>query len=300
MIGENLVLETETLLSVSSYQLSLLPITAISLSENSGSTLRGGFGNALKAVCCNIPRTPCPECTLFRVCAYPYIFETPHPINKTRMAKGKAVPRPFVIEPPLGEKLTYEPGEKMTIGLILIGKAVSYLPYFIRAFEVLGERGIGMGRGNFKIKEVQPLQLDQKPVTECRKITVRFLTPTRIVVKGRPSEAIDFALLFRTLLRRIENLRYFHGTNQEEIVPLKIPSHIEEIRVVSRNLRWVDKERYSRRQGQSIPQGGFVGEIVFEGDLTSFLPFLKLGEGVHVGKGATFGMGRYEVNAKPE
>jgi len=294
MIGENIAHEKEALLSVSQYQFNLLPVSPISLSINSGSTLRGGFGNALKEVCCTVPRTLCSECTLFRVCAYPYLFETPVPINGTRMTKGNAVPRPFVIEPPLGKKVTYESGETMTVGLVLIGKAIESLPYFIRAFEVLGERGIGMGRGNFQVKEVQPIEINEESVTECGLITLRFLTPTRIVVKGRPVGEIDFSLLFRTLVRRIENLRVFHGLSQEK-ERLAPPSHAEEISVISRKLRWVEQERYSRRQKQNIPQGGFVGEICFEGDLEPFLTYLRLGEAVHVGKGATFGMGRFEV-----
>jgi CRISPR/Cas system endoribonuclease Cas6 (RAMP superfamily) len=40
---------------------------------------------------------------------------------------------------------------------------------------------------------------------------------------------------------------------------------------------------------------GFVGEVSFEGDLAPFVPYLKLGEYVHVGKNAVFGNGWYEI-----
>ncbi len=298
MIGENLVLENKSLLAVSRYHIALSSLSSISLSKNRGSTLRGGFGNALKEVCCTVSHTPCLKCTLFRVCAYPTLFETPLPINGTRMEKGTAVPRPFVLETPLEEKATYAPGEVMHIGLVLIGRATSCLPYFVRAFKVLGDAGIGMGRGHFKVEQVQPLEMDEKPLTACRQITLRFLTPTRIITKGQASHDLDFPLLFKTLVRRIENLRVFHGVNQEETTPRKPPSHPEEIRVLSSKLRWLEQTRYSRRQQQNIPQSGFVGEISFEGDLGPFLPYLHLGECVHVGKGATFGMGRYEIVAE--
>jgi len=44
--------------------------------------------------------------------------------------------------------------------------------------------------------------------------------------------------------------------------------------------------------------GGFLGEITFEGELTEFLPFLKLGEYLHIGKGTVYGLGKYEIVGK--
>ena len=41
--------------------------------------------------------------------------------------------------------------------------------------------------------------------------------------------------------------------------------------------------------------GGFVGTARFEGELDEFLPFLRLGELVHVGKGSVFGLGFFRV-----
>ncbi len=43
--------------------------------------------------------------------------------------------------------------------------------------------------------------------------------------------------------------------------------------------------------------GGFVGQVTYRGDFTEFLPYLLLGTYTHVGKGATFGLGEYEIVA---
>ena len=41
--------------------------------------------------------------------------------------------------------------------------------------------------------------------------------------------------------------------------------------------------------------GGFMGSVTFKGDFGDFIPFLLLGEQVHVGKGTSFGLGKYQL-----
>jgi len=57
----------------------------------------------------------------------------------------------------------------------------------------------------------------------------------------------------------------------------------------------MDIERYSRRQERRIPMGGLVGSVTYRGPLDEFLPWLALGEHVHVGKNTVFGMGKYRL-----
>ena len=44
-----------------------------------------------------------------------------------------------------------------------------------------------------------------------------------------------------------------------------------------------------------MKMGGFVGKVEYKGDLSEFIPLLRLGEVIHVGKGIVFGLGRYEI-----
>jgi len=67
------------------------------------------------------------------------------------------------------------------------------------------------------------------------------------------------------------------------------------VKVQRENLHWFDWERYSNRQEIRMKMGGFTGAITFEGDFEKFLPFLLLGEHIHVGKGTSFGLGKYEI-----
>ena len=69
---------------------------------------------------------------------------------------------------------------------------------------------------------------------------------------------------------------------------------VSEVRIKDSRLRWYDWERYSSRKGR-MKLGGLMGSISYEGNLDKFLPLLKIGEYIHVGKAVTFGLGRYRV-----
>lgn len=122
-----------------------------------------------------------------------------------------------------------------------------------------------------------------------------FLTPTRLKFDGNLSSTLEFHILIRNLLRRISLLSYFHCG--EELV-LDFKGLIEEAKNVTiqkGNLHWQDWERYSNRQETKMKMGGFIGSVIFKGDFEKFMPFLLLGEYIHVGKGTSFGLGKYEI-----
>jgi len=118
--------------------------TPLCLPPYKGSTLRGGFGLSFKDAICVVAHRDCERCILKSKCAYPYIFETPVPDGSRRMASLEHAPHPFVIEPPLDSRTRYAAGDVLVFVLVLVGRAIDYLPYFIFAFEQLGnDRGIG-------------------------------------------------------------------------------------------------------------------------------------------------------------
>ncbi len=69
----------------------------------------------------------------------------------------------------------------------------------------------------------------------------------------------------------------------------------KEVKAVDKQLRWYDWERYSAKQDTKMKLGGIIGQITFEGHLEPFLPFLKLGEYIHIGKNTSFGLGQYRM-----
>ncbi len=44
-----------------------------------------------------------------------------------------------------------------------------------------------------------------------------------------------------------------------------------------------------------MKKGGFTGSAAFEGDFEEFSQLILIGEQIHVGKGMSFGLGKYMV-----
>lgn len=305
------------------YQFSIIPLEKTHLPEYKGSTFRGGFGHAFKKVVCTFKGKGCDDCLLRQRCIHSYVFETPPPEGNEPMTKYRRAPHPFVIEPPLDRKTSYPPGETITFSLVLIGRADDYLPYFIYAFDELGKIGIGKGKAKYRLDAVRlngeqlydgksgilkPLLPGRIPDSEAdpsplpakttdngqnQQITLRFITPLRIVTNGELNSSPDFQTIFRTLLHRISLLSHFHCGMDPELDSSGLIERAGGVITQFRSLRWRDWERWSSRQDTRMKMGGVVGRIIFSGELEEFLPYLRLGELLHVGKGTAFGLGWY-------
>ncbi|MCX8014624.1 MAG: CRISPR system precrRNA processing endoribonuclease RAMP protein Cas6, partial [candidate division WOR-3 bacterium] len=272
-------------------------------------------GYTFRRITCPLKDKNCKECLLKTKCVYAYIFETPRPEDSKIMRKYESIPRPFIFEPALNNKQVYLQDEKFAFKLTLIGKAIDYLPYFIYALDEMGKNGLGKNRGKLelisvkqgsrtiydgkdkKIKnEIKPKQLKltnaKKPVS---KIKIKFLTPFRIIYEGKVVQHLDFHILIRSLLRRIGLLSYFHSDTPYDIDFTNLISKAGEVRILHSDLTLQDQYRYSTRQHQRIPIQGMIGEITYQGNLTDFIPYLKIGEMLHIGKGTVFGMGKYNL-----
>ncbi len=314
---------------LSRYEFTISPEDKLELPPYKGSTLRGGFGTVFRKISCTSRNTKsCHKCILKEKCAYSYIFET-SPLPDSPFLKNlEDIPRPFVIEPPLSSRTIIEKGENLTFNLILIGHAINYLPYFIVTFKELGKIGVGKNRGKFKLRKIEAVSiLEQRSeiiydscsdmiknvdlrfswadvisasrnrfeMSKPKMVTINFITPTRIKYQGEYVSLPEFHVLFRSLLRRIANLAFFHCGEFLNLDYNSLINSAEKVKIERIDVKWVDWERYSFAQKSKMKMGGFVGEVQYRGELESYLPFLLIGEHAHIGKGATFGMGWYKI-----
>jgi len=294
--------------------------TPLYLPEHGSSAFRGGFGHVFRKVACPLGCTR--ECQRPQTCTYAYVFETPVPSGSRILAEVGSAPRPFVIEAEQPGGRQRQPGERLEFGLVLIGRAIGYLPYFIYAFEELGRVGLGPARGRYRLERVESLawpagaavlyEAASRRVAEvhCRMnpteacsppppagpLALEFVSPTQLPFQGsRNATGIRFHVLFRNLLRRVNFLNYFHCGGELMDEAGSLVEKASAIATVEAALEWKTWDRYSNRQAQRIPMRGFTGRVTYRGDFAPFWPWLAAGEFVHVGKSATFGLGRYRL-----
>lgn len=282
-----------------------------------GSAIRGGFGLAFRRVACPFPKRECSDCLLRQKCVWSYVFATPRPEGSEIMRKYETIPHPFVIEPPEDDKTSYAPGDELVFTLVLIGKAIESVPYFIYAFEQMAEQGLGSGRAKFKVAAVRqghapfydpragtiatPVatqMLSLAPTAEtATSATLSFTTPTHIVYQGRVARRPGFHVVLRSLLRRIGLLAYFHD-QPVELDYKELIGQAETVQTGSIHTGTTQWRRFSTRQNRAIRMDGIIGKATYTGDLKPFLPFLRAGEILHVGKSTAFGMGKYQLEVE--
>jgi len=291
-----------------------------------GSVLRGALGHNFRKTVCTRPSCECMSCVLKTVCPYACAFESSGFPGASMLGKYLSVPQPFILEPPVDGKIYYSKGDHFNFKVILIGKAIQYIPYFIHAFRESGHTGLGNNREgkyyldsvmnyNFLLSKWSVIYNGQSRSVKSPEyiirvanineviqfwekipeVTLTFLTPTRIKYREKLVDYLEFHIFMRSFLRRLSAVFYFHCGEELLLDYRGLVEQAKSVDMVFSDLYWEDVTCYSSRQKESLKLGGFKGTVKFEGNLSDFIVFIMLGQYVHLGKGVTYGLGQYEV-----
>ena len=321
-----------TSLPLARYRFTFRMADPLRLPDYAGSLLRGQFGSALRRVSCMTHAPSCDGCPLRTTCPYPAVFEAPAPAAHA-MQNFSHVPNPYVIEPPPFGTRAIDAGGTLQFGIVLFGRAVAQLPLISFALQRALEGGLGKERARGKLEYIE-WQDSAAPVAAPRttpgpfvsiwhsgdaaiaahdtqvmpphadlpapaSLTLRIHTPLRLQHQGHPirPHALIPRKLVADLLRRITLLAEFHADSPALVTDAHaLVRHAEGIEHQPA-LRWQDWSRYSSRQQREMTLGGAMGEWTLHGELAPLLPWLWLGQWLHVGKNATMGMGHYSLVA---
>ncbi len=309
-------------------------ITPLEIDATSGSAFRGSFFNAIwSRFCTNKDALSCAACPLHTMCPVSAIVAPLRDEN----ARGQDIPRPYVIVPPLEGAKRYQPGEHFSFGMTLIGNIVQLLPYILLSLPQLEAGGLGHflaenegKRGRFHVEKVetcQPFTSERQTIYEDgqtqvqapaitihadawdqratqldpSQITLRFVTPLRLVDREHLVKRIVFRSFIHRLLERYLALERYYGNQQVGMEWEEKEAYLRKAETVvctDDHTTWLELTSYSNRQKRSTPISGLMGEATFKGDLAPFLELLVIGELIHVGKNAVKGNGKYHI-ARP-
>lgn len=219
-----------------------------------------------------------------------------------------------------GQKV-FRLGDSFSFGLTLLGPNTIW-PIYIRAFRAMFlEHGfelkaIWAGDGENRdlvvldndastavpeltIEQVMANSRIERPINQ---IQIQFITPLRLVRGSEFVEQPAFADVVFACSRRVENIFSTLSMGQAQ-PPVEFTGLAEaSLSITSTSeVKWQDWYRkQSRSDGQSMAMGGIVGTVTATCDeppfLNPFIPLLKCGEFLHIGKGITMGNGGIKVS----
>lgn len=286
---------------------------------------RNNIGFQLKRLTCILRSSECGSCILNKTCIYSSVYETP--IDKSnKIVKGRdRASHPYLV---YSGATTGVKTERINIDIILIGIAVNYFPYILLTMINTGKAGILSGRIHFEVESIfcqgksvlqgksdyceniGPLIWDwdgsalaENKNERIKEVELAFLSPLRIKHNGKLVSNITYKDILYGAVRRVDILDNLFGNGSSAPLGAEAGaashSFIEDAsngkEFLSR-LKWTDYSRYSARQKQSMQMGGLMGTAVVKGVFSSTeLAFLKAAELFHIGKNASFGLGKVEV-----
>jgi len=302
----------------------------LELNEHAGAALRGAFFEALWGrFCVNKQAQTCADCPLVNACPVSGLVA---PL-RNEAPRGRDVPRPYAIRPPVEHARTLKPSDQFSFGLTLFGCRLDLFPYVAMALQLMAQSGIGRRtqennwrRGRFTVDEIQASNLlsgetklvqasasnrvivPDLPTTwadaealaailPSDRVTLHFLTPLRLTDQQKLVKHSLLRPLVERLLERHDFLASEYGGQafayDERNNLIELASAAE---VLQDKTTWEDVSSYSRRQGKSTPIGGLMGAITFGGNLRPLLPLLAWGMVLQAGKDTTKGNGVYSMH----
>lgn len=287
-------------------------------SKNKGNVFRGALGRGLRGLVCPDGAMDCGACA-YMGCAYRQFFEPVNLPGSGKLGGNRNIQRPFVIRPPLEERVRYLPGDSFAFGMVLFGRGIMFLPHLLASLRAMASGGIGPGRGRARLEgvtQVHPLTgerhalldaggmvslrrglgftMEDFPHRETDRAVLRFHTPVILKDGGRFRQVPGFGAVVRRLRDRLAALSWFYGGMVPEMDFRSFARQADLVEIARSDIRYHQAERRSRgrvRQGM----GGFSGTVEYRGPLAPYVRLLLFGQYLHLGKATAFGYGWYDA-----
>jgi hypothetical protein len=275
--------------------------------------MRGLLGRALQKLVCPFPGNPenkCKQCLINAHCPYYCLYE-----QQTNIGGRIEAPKGYIVY-----TTPFPKGQELNLELTLFGCCTTFFSVLLSALNKSGEIGLGLEdtrKKTFQVIAVYRQTPDGKELLMSNQTAIdqpeAFLlkqwlgqreqvgsiaclkTPLRLTKQREKS--LNWSLLYTNLARRLEGLNMVYG-NGESFGKEKWQEIVKDFSgwpIPQAKLHWTELERYSGRQRQTIPLGGFIGEVDLQGVSTQQRAWWQVASLIHVGRSAVMGLGRIEI-----
>ncbi len=278
-------------------------------------SVKSGFTQSFQRAVCRADGL-CQSCRFRPDCAYHAVFSRELASDSDAVKRFQKPSVPFVFQVPV-LSATLRKGSEVELGLVLIGSATRFLAEFWAVIQYHFLQGASRGMLPFAIVKMESagcsgyrtllateskllnsellttISLDDLSALNtltAERLPLRLTTPLRIAHDGGFFHEFSFSPFMRTLMRRISSLAYYYYGSILEMDYKRLAALAESITVTESSFCW-----HEWRPGRLA---GIVGDGVLCGDLSDFHPALLLGEYLHCGKDAAFGLGRFEIGER--
>ncbi len=279
------------------------------------------FSSACRHLCCNTPERVCRNCPDRTNCSWSGLFGQELTCDPDALKRHQKPPLPFVFTFPVSESDNDVQEGTLLCDLVVIGSAIPHSKILLHGLiEMLAGESFPPGSKVISVScrdylgQVQqnhrtpdtvaddtsllPNELvvaSMEGLLESRiwnasEVCLELTSPLRLIENGRMMSRFDFGRFARSIMRRISSLSYYYGESELEWDFKELSCLIDSVICTEDAFRF-------KKQPQS-QLSGIVGNGCFIGDLILILPLLHIGSFVHAGKGATFGMGVYNIISK--
>ena len=246
----------------------------------------------------------------------PPVSSDPTAVRRFQKPAPALVLRPLTLGPFAGEE-----GDTLELELLFLGDGLQQIEVFLEILRELGRCGLSTGDGRFEVTAAAcqtavghwpPLAIGGKEklappdvialgswlderLPLASPVTLKFVTPARLVAAGRTLRRPRFAQLFPFMLRRVTSMLYYHCNLEPIDDPLPLLATAGKVEANWQSCRWDDWRELGEGGG-----GGRIGGVSGAMSLAA-ASFDEIGWVVAlatlfgIGRGAAFGSGQIQL-----
>lgn len=269
------------------------------------------FEAQFKLSCCTILQEPCTSCSNNVECPYRIVFaqqlSSDHEI--VRLHQKPSLPFSLYISEMCSNML------RCTVGMVVVGSAINHIRVFHAALLRMIESAVHTGAPP-ATAALRSYSLDYQDIrheishtsslpesvillsgqhilkntvhSDSARLTLK--SPLRLTNNGSIAHSFDFAMFFRSQLRRCSSLCAYYGTGELELDFAGLSQRAQNVAVLEDGIHYT-QPKWTKR----LNRAGLTGSVECIGLVEPMFSLLLLGSYFNAGKGATFGLGFHKV-----